>query len=43
MSETSLGLAMKELEIESSTKYFNWMNDGKGGNARIWFGLKWKT
>jgi P4 family phage/plasmid primase-like protien len=43
MSETGLGLAMKEIGIESSMKYFNWMNDGKGGNARVWFGLTWKT
>lgn len=42
MSETSLGLSMKKLGMESSTKGFNWMNDGKGGTARIWLGIKWK-
>lgn len=43
MSETSLGIKMKELGIEGSTKYFDWLHDGKGGNARIWLGIKWKN
>jgi len=43
LSETSLGLKMKERGIESSTKYFDWLHDGKGGNARIWAGIKWKN
>jgi len=34
---------MKELGIESSTKYFEWLYDGKGGNARVWLGISWKT
>jgi len=42
MSETSVGLSMKKAGIESDTKYFNWLHDNKGGNARIWAGLKWK-
>ncbi len=42
MSETSLGIEMKKLEVESSTKHFDWMFDGRGGNARVWIGLKWK-
>lgn len=42
MSETSIGLKMKEKSYESSTKHFDWMFDGKGGNARIWLGIKWK-
>ena len=42
MSETSIGKSMKELGYESSTKYFGWMYDGKGGNARVWQGIKWK-
>ncbi len=42
ISETSLGLAMKKLDIESDRKNFSWMNDGKGGQARVWTGLKWK-
>ena len=43
MSETSVGLEMKKLSIESSTKHFDWMFDGKGGNARIWMGIRWKN
>jgi len=43
LSETSLGLDMKKRGIESSMKYFDWMNDGRGGNARIWLGRIWKT
>lgn len=42
MSETSLGIVMKKLGIESGTKKFEWMNDGRGGLARIWLGMKWK-
>jgi len=42
LSETSLGLKMKEKGFESSKKHFDWMYDGKGGQARIWIGLKWK-
>jgi P4 family phage/plasmid primase-like protien len=42
MTETSLGMSMKKLNFEGSTKHFNWMNDGQGGNARVWVGLKWK-
>lgn len=42
MSETSLGKKMIDMGYESSTKYFNWMNDGRGGNARVWLGIAWK-
>lgn len=42
MSDTSIGLKMKERGYESSTKYFDWLHDGRGGYARIWFGIKWK-
>ena len=42
MSETSIGKNMNELGYESSTKNFEWMNDGKGGNARVWLGIKWR-
>lgn len=42
MSETSLGLKMKEKGIESGKKHFQWLYDGKGGDARVWFGIKWK-
>jgi len=43
LSETSLGIEMKKLGIESSTKYFSWLHDGSGGNARVWVGIKWKN
>jgi len=42
MSEKSLSLAMKKIGIESEKKHFSWMYDGKGGQARIWRGIKWK-
>jgi len=42
MSDTSIGLNMKKKQIDSSTKHFDWMFDGKGGNARVWIGIKWK-
>jgi putative DNA primase/helicase len=41
-SETSLGMAMKKLGIEQARKTFQWMNDGRGGQARVWLGMKWK-
>ncbi len=43
LSETSLGLQMKKLGNEQERKYFNWMFDGKGGQARVWSGIKWKN
>jgi putative DNA primase/helicase len=42
MSETSVGLQMKKLGVESDKKHFHWLHDGKGGQARIWRGIKWK-
>jgi P4 family phage/plasmid primase-like protien len=42
ISETALGLAMKKLGFEGSRKHFDWMNDGKGGQARIWLNINWK-
>lgn len=42
MSETSMGMQMKKLGYEQGRKRFEWMNDGKGGQARVWLGLKWK-
>lgn len=43
MSDTSLGIEMKKLGYENSTKHFDWMNDGRGGTGRVWLGLKWKN
>jgi hypothetical protein len=42
MSSVVLGRSMKEKAIEQRLLYANWMNDGRGGNARAWIGLKWK-
>lgn len=42
MSETTIGLEMKKKGYETSKKNFSWMNDGKGGYARVWLGIKWR-
>ena len=42
MSETAVGMGMKKAGVEQERKYFGWMFDGKGGNARCWIGIKWK-
>jgi len=42
LSETSLGLKMKEKGYESGKKYLSWLHDGKGGDARTWQSISWK-
>ena len=42
MSETSIGLTMKKIGIESDRRHFDWLFDGKGGQARVFIGIKWK-
>jgi len=42
MSETSIGIAMKKVGFIQERKYFSWMFDGRGGQARVWTGLTWK-
>ena len=42
MSEASVGHKMKEKGLEVGKKYFSWMFDGKGGEARVIFNIKWK-
>ena len=43
MSEKSVGMAMKKLHIqEARSRTFEWLNDGRGGQARTWEGLRWK-
>ena len=37
-----MGMQMKKLGYEQGRKRFEWMNDGKGGQARVWLGIKWK-
>lgn len=43
IAENTVGKKMKEIGIEDGKKHFDWMNDGKGGQARIWLGIKWRT
>jgi len=42
LSETSMGLKMKEKGYEGGKKYLDWLHDGKGGDARVWHGISWK-
>lgn len=42
MSETSVGMNLKKIGISEDRKYFDWLYDGKGGQARVWIGISWK-
>jgi len=42
LAENSVGIKMKSKGIESTRKYAEWLYDGKGGQMRIWEGVKWK-
>ena len=42
LSETSLSLKLKLKGYENERKYCTWLFDGKGGQMRIWSGIKWK-
>lgn len=42
LSETTLGAKLKNKGLESGKKHLSWLYDGKGGDARVWFGVKWK-
>lgn len=42
MGDVSLSKAMTKLGVASGKKHFSWMFDNKGGQARIWEGIKWK-
>ncbi len=41
LADTTLSKSLKKLGFEGSKKHFQWMFDGKGGQARIWTGVKW--
>ncbi len=41
MSDASLGRSMKAQGFEQGRKSFDWLNDGKGGQLRVWLDLKW--
>lgn len=42
MSEKSLGSSMRKLGVETIKKSFDWLYDGKGGQLRVWSGIKWR-
>jgi len=42
MAENSVGASMKKLGIETIRRHFDWLYDGKGGQLRVWDGIKWK-
>lgn len=42
LADTTLSKNLKKLGFEPERKHFDWMFDGKGGQARIWTGIKWK-
>lgn len=42
LSDTSVGLEMKKKGFEAGHHHFSWMNEGKGGTARVWLGIKWQ-
>ena len=42
MSDRGLTQKMKAKGYEDEKKHFDWLHDGKGGQARIWVGIKWK-
>ena len=43
LSEIAVSKALKDRNIASGNKYFDWIYDGKGGQARVWEGIKWKV
>lgn len=42
MSENSLGRMMNKYGVEGEKKYVDWLYGGKGGQMRVWVGMKWK-
>jgi len=42
MAENTIGKKMKEKSIDAGKKYANWLFDGKGGQMKVWLGIKWK-
>jgi len=42
MSEETIGRRLKEKGFDKGRKYFNWMYDGKGGQATVYYGMQWK-
>jgi|TARA_R100000049_G_C1956896_1_gene114704 P4 family phage/plasmid primase-like protien len=42
LAPNSLSMKMKTHGIVGGKKYFDWLYDGKGGQARVWEDVKWK-
>jgi len=42
MAENTISKKLKEKGVEIGKKYYDWLNDGKGGQLPSYFGLKWK-
>lgn len=42
MSDKTLSQKMREKGYYDGKKYFSWLYDGKGGDARIWQNISWK-
>jgi P4 family phage/plasmid primase-like protien len=42
LSDQSVSVFMKKMGIIEERKYFDWLYDGKGGQARVWSGIEWK-
>jgi len=43
LAENTLGKKMKEKNIDAGKVYVDWLYDGKGGQIRVWEGVKWKN
>lgn len=43
MAENTIGKKMKEKGIDPGRKYVDWLHDGKGGQMKVWLGIKWKN
>ena len=43
MAKQSVSKEMKKLHYESGKRRFDWLYDGKGGDARVWNNIKWKV
>jgi len=43
LAENTLGKLMKKYNIEAGKKYADWLYDGKGGQMKVWDGIKWKN
>jgi len=42
MSDVTISKILKAEGYEEGRKYMDWMFEGKGGQMRVWYGIKWK-